>query len=320
MGGDAFEPSLTPRIFRFSDIDEFRSSVRNLSVDFTPLVRTIAAEQTVLNLEGCSVNFTKSFPRIVDAQLAPGCTAIGFTMDDGIPIRFNGVERDKSVIVIGGGGAAYTAVERTERQYASIVFTPAIVDRGWPPVSANFNMFETSPTAQQRLRTLVTLLLTALPQLGEPPDLSETSSLSETSAAIRESLLGVIDGVFAEIVPTRWASLANSTRQWAIFREIRDVLEANLGRPIYSEELATQVGVSVRSMHDAILRYHGMSLHRYLRLRRLWLVRRRLLAGAESVKAIALAFGFWHLGDFSASYRLQFGETPSQTLAKSRPK
>jgi AraC-like DNA-binding protein len=314
MGGDAFEPSLTPRIFRFSDIDEFRSSVRNVSVDFTPLVRRITAEQTVLNLEGCSVNFTKSFPRIVDAQLAPDCTAIGFTMDDGIPIRFNGVERDKSVIVIGSGGAAYTAVERTERQYASIVFTPAIVDRGWPPALANFNMFETSPTAQQRLRTLVTQLLTALPQLGEPPN------LSETSAAVRESLLGFIDGVFAEIVPTRWASLANSTRQWAIFREIREVLEASLGRPIYSEELATQVGVSVRSMHDAILRYHGMSLHRYLRLRRLWLVRRRLLAGAESVKAIALAFGFWHLGDFSASYRLQFGETPSQTLAKSRPK
>jgi AraC family ethanolamine operon transcriptional activator len=235
-------------------------------------------------------------------------------MDDGIPIRFNGVERDKSVIVIGGGGAAYTAVERTERQYASIVFTPAIVDRGWPPATANFNMFETSPTAQQRLRTLVTQLLTAVPQLDEAP------SLSETSAAIRESLLGYIDGVLAEIVPARSASLANSTRQWAIFREIRDVLEASLGRPIYSEELATQVGVSVRSMHDAILRYHGVSLHRYLRLRRLWLVRRRLLAGAESVKAIALAFGFWHLGDFSASYRLQFGETPSQTLAKSRPK
>ena len=314
MGGDAIEPSLTPRIFRFSDIDEFRSSVRNVSVDFTPLVRTIAAEQTVLNLEGCSVNFTKSFPRIVDAQLAPDCTAIGFTMDDGIPIRFNGVERDKSVIVIGGGGAAYTAVERTERQYASIVFTSAIADRGWPPVTANFNMFETSPTAQQRLRALVTQLLTALPQSGEPPN------LSETSAAVRESLLGFIDGVFAEIVPTRWASLANASRQWAIFREIREVLEASLGRPIYSEELATQVGVSVRSMHDAILRYHGMSLHRYLRLRRLWLVRRQLLAGAESVKAIALAFGFWHLGDFSASYRLQFGETPSQTLAKSRPK
>jgi AraC-like DNA-binding protein len=318
MGGDAFEPSLTPRIFRFSDIDEFRSSVRNVSVEFTPLVRRIAAEQTILNLEGFSVNFTKSFPRIIDGQLASDCTAIGFTMDDGIPIRFNGVERDKSVIVIGGGGASYTSVERTERQFASIVFTPEILDRGWPAVTPNFNMFETTPTAQQRLRTLVTQLLTAVPQQGEPPSLDETSSLSETSAAIRESLLGCIDGVFAEIVPTRWASLANSTRQLAIFREVREALDASIGKPIYSEELARQVGISVRSLHDAILRYRGMSLHRYLRLRRLWLVRRRLLAGADSVKAIALAFGFWHLGDFSASYRLQFGETPSQTLAKSR--
>ena len=42
-----------------------------------------------------------------------------------------------------------------------------------------------------------------------------------------------------------------------------------------------------------------MSLHRWLRLRRLWLVRQRLLAGTPSVKAAALAFGFWHLGDFA---------------------
>jgi AraC family ethanolamine operon transcriptional activator len=145
-------------------------------------------------------------------------------------------------------------------------------------------------------------------------------SVSEASAAIRESLLGCIDCVLAEIVPTRWSTYANSTRRFRIFREIRAVLEESLAKPIYSEELARQVGVSVRSMHDAILRYRGMSLHRYLRLRRLWLVRRQLIAGTESVKAIALAFGFWHLGDFSASYRMQFGETPSQTLAKSRPK
>jgi AraC-like DNA-binding protein len=314
MGGDAFEPSLTPRIFRFSDIDEFRSSVRNLSVDFTPLVRKIAAEQTILNLEGCSVNFTKSFPRIVDAQFAPDCTVVGFTMDEGIPILFNGSERDKSVIVIGSGGAAYSTVERTERRYASIVFMPEILDRGWPPSAAHFSIFETTPTAHQRLRDVVTQVLSVVPQLGEAP------SVSEASAAIRESLLGCIDGVLAEIVPTRWSSYANSTRQFRIFQEIRAVLEDSLARPIYSEELARHVGVSVRSMHDAILRYRGMSLHRYLRLRRLWLVRRQLIAGAESVKATALAFGFWHLGDFSASYRLQFGETPSQTLTKSRPR
>ncbi|XIA64916.1 helix-turn-helix domain-containing protein [Bradyrhizobium sp. TZ2] len=57
-------------------------------------------------------------------------------------------------------------------------------------------------------------------------------------------------------------------------------------------------------MHDAVQRYQGMSLHRYLRMRRLWLVRQQLLAGAGSVKACALACGFWHLGDFARSYRL----------------
>jgi AraC-like DNA-binding protein len=311
MGDNAREPSLTPKVFRFSDIDQFRSSVRGLNVDFTPFARKISAEQIILHLGGCDLNVTRSFPRIVDAQLLPNCTAIGFTMDDGIPIRFNGVERDKSVIVIGTDGAAYTAVERVERRYASIVFTPSIRDRGWPVATANFNMFETSPTGQQRLRELVIQILSVVPQLDP------SASVTETAAAVRESLLACVDSVFADVVSAKWASRANSTRQFKIFQDIQAVLAGSLGKPIYSEELAQQVGISVRSMHDAILRYRGMSLHRYLRLRRLWLVRQQLLAGAESVKATALAFGFWHLGDFSGSYRLQFGESPSQTLARS---
>ena len=93
---------------------------------------------------------------------------------------------------------------------------------------------------------------------------------------------------------------------------------AQVGEVIYSEDIAARIGVSVRTMHDAMQRYRGMSLHRYLRLRRLWRVRRRLVAGADSVKAAALAYGFWHLGDFSQGYREQFGEAPSETLAKSQ--
>jgi AraC-like DNA-binding protein len=307
------EPPLRPKIFRFSDIDQYRSAVRSIDVEFTPLARHISAEQIVLSLGGCDVNYTKSFPRIVDGRLKPDCTAIGFTMDDGVPIRFNGVERDRSVVVIGSGGAVYSAVERVERCYASIVFTPSVDDRGWPQASGNFNMFETSPVAQQRLRDLVLQTLSTAQQFDHLTDARAASS------AIRESLLAAADSVFADVIPTKWASHANTTRQFRIFQDIRAVLAASLARPVYSEELAQHVGVSVRSMHDAILRYRGMSLHRFLRLRRLWLVRRQLLEGtAESVKAIALAFGFWHLGDFSASYRVQFGEAPSETLARAR--
>jgi AraC-like DNA-binding protein len=312
MGNDAAEPTLTPKTYRFSDIDQFRSSVRSLDVDFIPLVREISAEQTVLNLAGCDVNFTRSFPRIIDARLAPNCTTVGFTMDDGVPIRFNGIERDHGVVVIGSHGAAFSAVERVQRQYAGIVFRPAVENRGWPQATGNFRIFETSVASQQRLRVLVRQILSTAPQLADE------INVAEASAAIRESLLAGVDAVFAQVIPARWATHANSTRQFKIFKDVEAILSNNLAGPIYSEQLAQQVKVSVRSIHDAILRYRGMSLHRYLRLRRLWLVRKQLLAGTQSVKACALAFGFWHLGDFAASYRLQFGETPSETLARAR--
>lgn len=312
MTGDDFAPLQAPRIFRFTDVDEFRSSIRDLSVDFTPLVRAIAVEQSILSLPGCEVNFTKSFPRIMDAQLAPNCTAVAFSMDDGAPIRFNGVERDDTVITIGGGGATYSSVETTPRQFASIIFHPEITNRGWPQTGANFHLFEASRGTFLKLRSLVRKIFATASEIGGLPD---TGGIA---VAMRQSLLAAIDSAVAEIVPARWSSQANASRQIKIFRDIEAALSGHVGDVIYSEELANHIGVSLRTMHDAVQRYRGMSLHRYLRLRRLWLVRRRLVGGAESVKAAALAYGFWHLGDFAQAYREQFGEMPSETLARSR--
>lgn len=312
MKNAAFAPLSAPRIFRFSDIDEFRSSVRNICVELTPLARAICAEQTILSLPGCDVNFTKSFPRIADAQLAPNCTAVGFSMDDGVPIRFNGVERDELLVTIGGGGAACSSVETVPRQYASIIFKPEVVNRGWPQGTAQFHLFETSPLAHARLRRLVRHILAAASEI------SDAQEVNGISWAMRESLLAAIDAAVAHTAPSRWADHANASSHFKVFRDVEELLASQVGGVIYSEDLAAQIGVSVRTMHDAVQRYRGMSLHRYLRLRRLWLVRRSLVAGgAGSVKAAALAHGFWHLGDFSHGYREQFGETPSETLAKS---
>jgi len=310
MSDQARAPSLIPKAFRFTDVDHFRSSVRHINVDFTPLARTICAEQIILNLAGCDVNFTKSFPRIIDAQVEPDCTAIGVSMDDGVPIRFNGIERDRSIFVIGRNGAVYNAVERVERRYASIVFKPDIEDRGWPSTDASFKMFEISPAEQRRLRRLVMEALKVSPEFTDPIDAREAAS------AIRESLLAAIDAAFADVVRTRWASRASTSRQFKIFQDLRAILAANISSPLYSSDIAKQLCVSVRTVHDTVLRYRGMSRHRYLRLRRLWLVRKQLLSGSSSVKASALALGFWHMGDFSHSYRQQFGESASETLER----
>jgi AraC family transcriptional regulator, ethanolamine operon transcriptional activator len=86
---------------------------------------------------------------------------------------------------------------------------------------------------------------------------------------------------------------------------------------MYSADVAKQLGVSVRTLHDAVFAIRGMSMHRYTRLRRLWSVRQQLVQGCqiESIKAIALMNGFWHLGEFTSLYRELFGEMPQQTLA-----
>jgi AraC family ethanolamine operon transcriptional activator len=109
-------------------------------------------------------------------------------------------------------------------------------------------------------------------------------------------------------------------RLHSLVKHIEARLSANWGEVIYSDELASELRISVRSMHTAMLRIRGMNLHRYLRLRRLWAVRRLLLAGNKplQIKACALSNGFWHMGEFAALYAAQFGEAPLMTLARAR--
>ena len=140
-------------------------------------------------------------------------------MDDGVPIRFNGIERDRSVIVIGHCGAAYSSVERTARQ------TPEVRDRGWPETGPSFKIFETSETAQCRLRVLV------LEVLASSPQLADGLGIASAAAAIKESLLAAIDTAFAHVVPAQWASRANVSRQFKVFRDVQAVLSSDVGHP-----------------------------------------------------------------------------------------
>jgi AraC-like DNA-binding protein len=312
MDGFSLTPSSALKVFRHTDIDDFRQALREVQLEFTPLSRRIAAQQSIVNLPGCDICLTRAFPRLVDAQLVASCTAVGFSVNDYVPIRFNGLDSRRTTFFVGHGGAGFRTFERVAAQFASIVFRPEVPDRGWPRTSRDFSTFETSDVAHLRLRELCFQILRVA---SEATDILEMHQAAE---GIKESLLAAVDAAFADAMPANWIRPANAARYLKIIRDVEAVLSSTPGTPIYSSELARQIGVSVRTMHTAVQRYRGMSLHRYLRLRRLWLVRQRLLAGSESVKACALAHGFWHLGDFTRSYRAVFEETPSETLARSR--
>ncbi len=298
--------------FHFTDIDEFKRAVRKYRVDFTPLARKISVQQSILNLADFDIVVVHSFPRIADTELAADCTAICITMDDDDLVRFNGVDVDRAMIGIGHGGDHFSIFERTGGRLGAINFTPEIHDRGWPEPSRHFSMFLTAIPALQKLRLVVSEIL----KLASVT--SDAFAVPATVAGMKESLLSAIDQAFESGNIPKPARSLHSVRAFTVLQKIEAVFAEDLKKPIYSNELATVVGVSIRTLHDVIMQFRGMSLHRYLRLKRLWLVRRRLLAGEISVKACALEYGFWHLSDFSISYRAHFGETPSETLAKAR--
>jgi transcriptional regulator GlxA family with amidase domain len=107
-------------------------------------------------------------------------------------------------------------------------------------------------------------------------------------------------------------------RHWKIVARLNDLMRELPTAPLYTSDLASRIGTSPRTLQTAVQAVYGVSLHRYVRLMRLWSAHCQLQRGCPSVKAAALANGFWHMGDFSRFYKSTFGETPSVTLERTR--
>jgi AraC-like DNA-binding protein len=111
---------------------------------------------------------------------------------------------------------------------------------------------------------------------------------------------------------SRKEATCRSDRHSRIVEKLGQLIQTS--KQVYSSDLADQLGVSDRTLRSAVLDLTGMSLHRYVRMKRLSTSREKLQSGATSVKSVALECGFWHLSDFAREYRLLFGELPSSTL------
>jgi transcriptional regulator GlxA family with amidase domain len=92
-------------------------------------------------------------------------------------------------------------------------------------------------------------------------------------------------------------------------------------RPFTVNSLARAVGMSTRSLSRGFQRLRGYGPMAAVRRARLERVRLDLLTAGphESVTNVAMRWGFFHLGRFSALYASHFGELPSATRRSARP-
>jgi AraC-like DNA-binding protein len=299
------------KVFEYSEVDQFRSPFNSSLVRIVPTrAGRISAMQAWLALPDCQIYLLRTFPRIVDLQIPENNTGVLFSMVGTSDTIINGQPLDRPYLVIGRGPTDYRMVEGVQTCVAGIRFESAMLDRGWPHTGPMVVLFRIMEHMLIRLQFLIGEILATAS--------SSPSHLSTDPArrAVQETLLAALDKAFLDTSSLdlqRARSFQNSLR---IVKQIEARLSDHLGETIYSSELAGELGISVRTMHSAMLKIRGMSLHRYLRLRRLWAVRRQLLTGDRTlrVKTCALSNGFWHLGEFAALYAAQFGEAPSMTL------
>lgn len=163
-------------------------------------------------------------------------------------------------------------------------------------------------------------LLARAPGLLRLDEAAAAVAAGATGAAVSEEVVEELSAQLNAVAPA--GRLRAEGRAMRIVSTAVAYLEAAQGRPVFSEEIAATAGVSARFVNQCFGAVLGMSVHRYLRLRRLTEARRRLTEGGAGVmvKQVALDLGLWHFGRFAQAYQAQFGETPSQTLAaRGRP-
>jgi AraC family ethanolamine operon transcriptional activator len=118
----------------------------------------------------------------------------------------------------------------------------------------------------------------------------------------------------------RSTRLESWSRRRAAVRRVEEYLDAHERELPSLAELCAVAATSERTLEYAFREQLGVTPLRFLRLRRLNRVASELRAGergATQVTEVAMRWGFWQLGRFAAEYRAQFGERPSETLARS---
>ncbi|MEZ2141742.1 helix-turn-helix domain-containing protein [Bradyrhizobium sp. DN5] len=311
---DALVPSSALQLIGFADVDAFRpiesmEDARSIPLD----VANFAAARAVVSLPACRIVVMRSFARILDtAYRMPGGMVI-LAMTDDLQANFRGVDLDARFFVALRGNDECHYVEPQTNHHAMIILSPILRDRGWFDRADDLRAHVANWPALLHARQL---LLDILRTASVQPRLFETT---EVAAHLQEGLLLALDDLFRIDPLSDRSTSVRSERSIKLVQQIDDYVAAYPTAPIYTADLASEFGVSIRTLGGAVSKVRGMSLHQYIRLKRLWATRARLLkGGGATVATCARAQGFHHLGEFAAAYRATFQEAPSDTLARGR--
>lgn len=300
---------------RYADIDHFHESERYVRAESIPLsTERFSCLRASLTFPSCVLSLVRTFPRIIKGYEMPGRMVLVIPMDQVCSTRVNGEAADDHSVILFKGSANCTIFEPEGRLVAILAFRTELLQQTWRDFGDGHLLLRLQPfqlaPVQRMVRHMLELAAKA-PDIVHAPDALQSLQSILFEALDVLTCSGEVHGLDRRKTLVR-------------YKEILDRIEASVStNPTIDptiEGLAAEIGVSVRTLQTASRSISGVGMHQYSRLRRLWSVRRQLRTGAAglTVKASALANGFWHMGEFSNVYRAAFGESPSETLSRSK--
>jgi AraC-like DNA-binding protein len=310
-------PSPVLDVERITSFDAFRSSRILGSGTSVPLQpRDFSVARASLAIPAGRIVLQRSFARQLDADMEVPGAALIIPISPNMHADINAQALkdralDNSTLALFRDTVPCRVTEPHANSYVLLGLHSAMQTRGWMDFERGVELAGASAPLMERLQRILLAMIRYASDCG---DAREFATLVKS---MQESLLAALDGILVQEDAIRPRPRSFDHHRKLITR-LDELIRDRPAAPLYSDELARNVGASVRTLQAATRAVHGMSLHQYLRLKRLWSTRCQLTTGLPglTVQIVARANGFWHMGEFSRFYKATYGELPTETTAR----
>ena len=234
---------------------------------------------------------------------------------------FDGRDVDSNVLVAGEPGAEVEIV--AEEGYESIVlmispeeFTQHLRQRGRDDAFRMPSGTEVWHSSEPELRELFEIGKRLAETATSEPEL--LNDHDEVRAAAHKELLEWYLAALQMVEPSEPSRIEQTSQRYSgIVKTAQEYVMEQQGVGYSVTDLCEVTNTSERTLQYAFQKILGMTPIEYLIRLRLHRARQDLRTAtpeSTTVSKIAVNWGFWHFGEFSAAYKNCFDERPSETL------
>jgi AraC family ethanolamine operon transcriptional activator len=302
------------RRITLSDFDELPDALPGRVTAASPLRGgPFSMAVTGIDVGDVVLRIGRNTPLLVQGEVPDDMAWVALPFRSCGALLLNGRPSIPHALAVYGAGAMHEAATHGEATWALMALRTTVLERlldlpARSPISrpGAHGMLVCDPAAWLRAASL---LQAAADVAATDPEVFE---VEEAQRALRASLLEISQ----ELLAGPWGGersrlLRSLPGRQTVVRAAEEYLRDDPRGAVTTVDLAAALGVSASRLRHAIRSTFGIGPQRYLRLRRLTLLRRALrTAGPDGPlpREAALAHGFWDLDRLACEYREIFSE------------